>query len=58
MLSNELIVSRKIWDRSPYNNLSAKTKLENAVTQGAVFFHLVSSRKSASIVKFMFIKMK
>ena len=58
VLSNQLIVSRKIWDRSPDNNLSAKTKWQNGVTQGAVFFHLVSSRKSASIVKIVFIKMK
>ena len=50
VLSNELLVSRKIWDRSPDNNLSAKTKLQNGVAQGAVFFHLVSGRKSPSIV--------
>ena len=34
----------------PDNNLSAETKLQNGVTQGAVFFHLASGRKSASIV--------
>ena len=39
-----------ITNRSPDNNLSAKTKLQNGVTQGAVFFHLVSGRKSASIL--------
>ena len=56
--NNPLFASRQICDRSPDNNLSAKTKWQNGVTQGAVYSHLASYRKSSSFVLIMFTEIK
>ena len=48
VFNNSLLVSRKICDRSPDNNLGAKNKMTEVVTQYAVYCLLVSYRKTAS----------
>ena len=47
-----------MFDWSPDNNLSAKTKQQNGVTEGAECCHLVSYRKSASFVQIWFTEIK
>ena len=47
---HSLLASHRIYERSPHNNLNAKTKWQKGVTQGAVSCHLVSLRKYASFV--------
>ena len=48
--NNSLLIWRKMFDWSPNNILSPKTKWRNGVTQGALSCHLISYRKSASFV--------
>ena len=54
VFNNSSLVSRKICDLSPNNNLSAKTKWQPGETQGAVCCHFISWRKSVSSVETMF----
>ena len=58
MFHNSLLKWRKVINWSPDNNLSAKTKWRNDVTQDAVSCHLLSYRKSASFVQIMFTAIK
>ena len=48
--NNSLLTWRKMFDWSPNNILSPKTKWRNGVTQGALSCYLISYRKSASFV--------
>ena len=58
VFNDSLLPSRKNCDRSPDNNLSAKTKCQKGATQGVVGCHLLCYRRSASLCGFCLLKLR
>ena len=50
VFNNSLLAWRRIYDRSPNNNLSVKTKCEKVWRKGALFCSLIGHRKSPLFV--------
>ena len=57
-LQPDTIILHNMNHRQSTYNLSIKTKWQSGVTQGEVYCHLASYRKSSSFVKIMFTEIK